>query len=46
MLSIDIEVSKIDDIDYVSNQILSPQIVENDSIVNWLQPIFDSLMKR
>ena len=45
MLSIDIEVSMIDDIDYVSNQILSPQIVENDSKIYWLQPIFDSLMK-
>ena len=45
MLSIDFEVSKIDDIDYVRNQILSPQPIGNGSNINWLQPLWESFIK-
>jgi len=42
ILSIDIDVSRIDDLEYVRDCILNPQATDN-SYINWLAPIWNSL---
>lgn len=45
ILSIDFEVSKISNIEYVQNCILNPQTTGNNLYINWLSPLWDSLIK-
>lgn len=45
MLNIDFEVSKISNIEYVRNCILNPQTTGNNLYINWLSPLWDSLIK-